>query len=987
VITPRTTRLVRTADLAAFRGALVALACDGPPLDARDRLVIVPTHAAAAHLTRTIEDRLAADDATVIMPDLVTPSELVMSLAARITVDRRTLSDAEREVMLGASARAVKEEGVEPPFHLRPGIISQMLGFYDALRRHRKDIDVFERIALGLLEPGAVDDRGAARLVAQTRFLVSAFRRFEQRTAQEGVDEHGLRQLLLATMPARPATHVVVSVMDDASDPRGLPSVDWDLLSRLPGLTRLDVVVTDTMLAGPLHERIHRLLPGIEEVRFEEAPRRAPKLITTGTSVLQIARDREEEVAAFARRVKPAARSGQLVALDRAALVVHRPLPYVYVAREVLRSAGIPCQTFDALPLGAEPYAAALDLVFAFVESGFARAASTALLRSPHFLFKASPDAAPPMREEVGRPLSAADIASLDRALSEAGYLGDLQALEALLAKWHVADQAHGHLARAVRAGEVLSRLARMLAPLRDASPAAGHLDLLIDFLRTHEGPPRADDPQRARQLRARGAILGTLGTLRDAYARYDMSLVAFEDLAAIVRRWIEEQTFAPRVGESGVHLVDAVSARFGDFDWVQLAGLVDGEWPDSPRRSVFYSTAVLRELGWPPESDRLDAARAAFRDLLRLPSDRIVVSAFSLEADALVSPSALADEIGGDLETVDEPLPALRIFDDEAMGLAPASIGHLRDDVRGHAEWRFETATAADTRPGSTQPVTGRAFSLSALERYQDCPFKFFASDVLRLEEAPEDGSTLTPRARGRFIHELFERFFAEWDARAGGAITSDRLDAAREIFAAVAEPLLVNLPEVDAVLERTRLFGSAIAVGLVDVVLGLEASHPIDVVDRWLEYRLDGEFSLGLPGGPRVALRGVADRIDLMEGRRIRVVDYKSGSAPNPKRALQVPIYALCAQERLTERDGAPWTVDEATYVAFTGKRTVVPVVKAGGVDSDRSLGEARSRAQAVLAGIGAGEFPPRPHDDMICRWCPYSSVCRKDYVDDDE
>jgi ATP-dependent helicase/nuclease subunit B len=319
-------------------------------------------------------------------------------------------------------------------------------------------------------------------------------------------------------------------------------------------------------------------------------------------------------------------------------------------------------------------------------------------------------------------------------------------------------------------------------------------------------------------------------------------------------------------------------------------------------------------------------------------------------------------------------------------MGLSPTSLAHLQDDVRGYAEWRLEARAAIAGRPGSTQPVAGRAFSLSALERYQDCPFKFFASEVLELDEAPEDGSTLTPRARGRFIHELFERFFAEWDARAGGAITSDRLETAREIFASVAEPLLARLPEVDAALERTRLFGSAIAVGLVDVVLGLEATHPIEVVERWLEYRLEGEFTLGAPGGRPVALRGVADRIDLMQGRRLRVVDYKSGSAPNPKRALQVPIYALCAQERLSERDGAPWTVDEATYVAFTGKRTVVPVVRSGGADAARALAEARERVQTVLSGIGAGEFPPRPHDDMICRWCAYSTVCRKDYVDDE-
>jgi RecB family exonuclease len=54
-------------------------------------------------------------------------------------------------------------------------------------------------------------------------------------------------------------------------------------------------------------------------------------------------------------------------------------------------------------------------------------------------------------------------------------------------------------------------------------------------------------------------------------------------------------------------------------------------------------------------------------------------------------------------------------------------------------------------------------------------------------------------------------------------------------------------------------------------------------------------------------VPLRGVADRIDLLSDRRLRVIDYKTGYPPQPKRALQVPVYALCVQERLAERGEA--------------------------------------------------------------------------------
>jgi hypothetical protein len=283
---------------------------------------------------------------------------------------------------------------------------------------------------------------------------------------------------------------------------------------------------------------------------------------------------------------------------------------------------------------------------------------------------------------------------------------------------------------------------------------------------------------------------------------------------------------------------------------------------------------------------------------------------------------------------------------------------------------------TAAGTLP---------AYSLSALERYQDCPFKFFAADVLRLEEAPEDESTLSPRARGRFVHEVFQRFFETWDRGGQGSITTDRVDAARALFRDVAEPLLSQLPDADAALERARLFGSAISVGIVDVVLAMEASRPAAVEERLLEYRFEGEFTIGGTDGRRAALKGVADRIDLLTGGRLRVIDYKSGSGPNPRRALQVPVYALCAQERLNERDGTAWQIDEAAYVAFSGKRSLIPVVKAGS-DPSGPLGDARSRLFDALDGISARVFPPRPHDEMICRYCAFPSVCRKDYVGDE-
>ena len=140
--------------------------------------------------------------------------------------------------------------------------------------------------------------------------------------------------------------------------------------------------------------------------------------------------------------------------------------------------------------------------------------------------------------------------------------------------------------------------------------------------------------------------MLGALEQLRRASLDFDDPVADLADVAGTVRRWIESQTFSPRLGSGGVQLVDAQAARYGAFDAIFLAGLAEGDWPEPVGRNIFYPAFLLSQLGWPSESARLAAARAAFADLLRLPRDRARVSTFTLEDDSIVNPSPLLEEL-----------------------------------------------------------------------------------------------------------------------------------------------------------------------------------------------------------------------------------------------------------------------------------------------------------------------------------------------------
>ena len=143
MITPRATRLVRVGSPQACREAAITLATQGSPLDARARLVIVPTYAAAEQLVRGIESARSA----VILPDFATASDLVRRFTDRLPEPPRELSAEEREVLLGVACRAVTTGGIDAPFRVRPGLVAEMVRFYDELRRNQKDIDSFERLA------------------------------------------------------------------------------------------------------------------------------------------------------------------------------------------------------------------------------------------------------------------------------------------------------------------------------------------------------------------------------------------------------------------------------------------------------------------------------------------------------------------------------------------------------------------------------------------------------------------------------------------------------------------------------------------------------------------------------------------------------------------------------------------------------------------------------------------------------------------------
>jgi RecB family exonuclease len=987
VITPRRTRLIRVHDLPQFRSAIISFAMPrgATGTDAAPRLVIVP-HAAAAHELRASCRRRGVPAPG--MPELVSRDELYERLRVRLRHPPERLSSLDRDALAQAAAREAAEQGRHARLNLRPGLIAEMLRFYDQLRRQAQNVSRFEELLRLTLEREVEFDRGAERLLRQTDLLAAVFHAYERRVAATGAcDEHALRDRLIADPAPRPVRGITVTVPDWIASPHGLHVADFNLLTRLPGLQAIDVIATNRMLASGFHQRIHEWLPGLEEVAFEGDPQPQPVLIVPGGSTdhaFSVSRDREEELIDIARRLKDERRSqaaGAAVSLDRVAVVYKRPLPYLYLAREVFGGAGIPYRTSDTLPLAAEPFASALDLVFECVSSSFSRSALIALLRSPHLRFG---------RE--GRVISRDDVSTLDRVLSDARYLGGVDSLP-LLAGRAFQD----HAGTADRVLQVAAALADQLAPLSQPAPASSHIERLLSFLASCDpgsdliSPPEflRPAPIAAREGRVREAVVSTLTAVSAARHAHDNADVDIDELAAIIRRAIEAQTLPLEAdtAERGLHLLDDHAAQYGDFDEVTIVGLIESDWPDPPSRNIFYPAALLNALGWPSERDRRYAAEARFLDLMNSAIRWTRLSTVTLEDDALVEPSGfLHDLFRAELRAAPrDPPPGVRIMLEEALSLDPVESGQLLPEARRWAELRLARSPGEDRAfHGQTASLAPQAWSVSSLETYLACPFKFFAEHVLALKEDPDDEEVMDPRRRGRFVHRVFEVFFRSWQESGRLAIEPQNLEEARRLFEGVVDEQLAPLSTAEAALERTRLMGSSVAAGLGEAVLRMELERSVGVVERRIEYPLRGAFTFLTAAGPRtIELRGKVDRLDLLADGTFRVIDYKLGWPPNPARALQLPVYSLCAEQRLDGYHGKHWHIGEAAYLAFQGPRRVVPLFQAA--NRARVLNDAQERLVSAVDAIARGEFPPRPDDVFRCETCAFSSVCRKDYVGD--
>jgi inactivated superfamily I helicase len=915
------------------------------PLALRETLLLVPT-AAAAHLLRAaLERNLLEDRPAAVLPAIATPSGLFEKLVARSLGRVRRVDPLLREALLRQAFAEAAEAGVPPPFAVGGALAAETLSFQDEFFDLGGSLQEFTERALAELE--VPEDLGAERMAAQTRFLRESLRRLREKLeARRLSDPASLRQAPFFTEGSRfPYRRVL------ALGPETLSPPDLAFLSAAPGLSSLEILVPSRMEEHFRLRLLRRAAP-LEVVR-DSPSLPPPRLLHPAPSATAfVARDREEALIAVARLLKSRAAEKRLPPLDRIAVVVPRPLPYLYLARQVFSEAGIPHQLQNDFPLASEPYAAAVDSILDFVERDGSRSAALALLRNPFFHFAdVGPEAVAALdrllatrRSPGGRRFFRRELRRFERRPRQPALPG--------LTPSETDDPALAALTALVRALEASS-------PLADpASSITEKIATLRGFLEEFGRRP-ADLAEPERHQRARGAVLDIFERLASAAGEAGDCPLGLPEFRAAVRRAIESHTFSIREGRSGVQVVDARSAGYGDFDLVLLLGLNEGEWPARPARNIFYPQWLLGRFSWTTDREFLSAERSAFVELVRLASQEVALLRHQLEEDLPTVESPFLEEVEAsalERQPLDaEALERLIISRSQALRVRLAVPAEPLPPAR-------RRAGVLATRLPEPSPVSATAFEL-----YLACPFKYYSRHVLRIEEEEDLEEGPTPRQRGLDLHLLLRNAFARWDGSGAGPrpVTPENYPEAVALFRQVAEEIL---PSEGRALEMQRLFGSPGQTGEIEWILRSEMAREAPR-ERLLEFPFQGVYALpvGGEGGPwEVRVKGQADRVD-RDSSGLRLFDYKSGKAPETRNSLQLPLYALCLERELS----AP--VIEASYLSLRERREKSFPLK----DVERAAGTARQVFEKILAG----ELPPRPDNDRLCATCGYAVLCRKE------
>lgn len=277
------------------------------------------------------------------------------------------------------------------------------------------------------------------------------------------------------------------------------------------------------------------------------------------------------------------------------------------------------------------------------------------------------------------------------------------------------------------------------------------------------------------------------------------------------------------------------------------------------------------------------------------------------------------------------------------------------------------------------------RGLSPTNIQTLAECPFKYFATKLLRLEEPsePDEVYEIDSLKKGTLVHAILEAFYKT--AHPADASLLER--SAEAAFARYEQHEPINYPllwefEKQTILKRLKVF----------LKRDLHELRESGFVPKFLEAPVSGPITLG---GATVSCHGIVDRIDVRESDDaifVRVIDYKTGRVKEEKKLekeilegkkLQLPLYMPLAKDMIQKQGPTkPVTISESRYVHVMEEDPdlmIQAVTPEMALDLAPDIGTKISFLYRLAA---EGAFFIVPNEFAQCKYCPLTQACRKNH-----
>jgi putative RecB family exonuclease len=267
--------------------------------------------------------------------------------------------------------------------------------------------------------------------------------------------------------------------------------------------------------------------------------------------------------------------------------------------------------------------------------------------------------------------------------------------------------------------------------------------------------------------------------------------------------------------------------------------------------------------------------------------------------------------------------------------------------------EARPPGADAAGAEASAPSPPS-RSLSPSRAGDFLTCPLLYRFRVIDRLPEPPSSAA-----ARGTLVHAVLERLF---DSPAAGRTPQ----AAHALLEPQWERLIAEEPELASLFDddEQRSAWLAQAREMLDRYFTMEDPTRLEPFRR--EHAVEAALESGL------LLRGYIDRLDVAAGGEIRIVDYKTGTAPPEEfegRALfQMKFYAVVLW--LTQQQ-----VPKLLQLMYLGNGEIVRYAPDES-DLRATVRKIDALWQAIERARSTGDWRPRP--SRLCEWCAHQAIC---------